>query len=225
MRGAYRFTPAQAAIFIAARQPVFHSPLPPCRITVRRGDAPQFAALAPPVVKDMFNTVFYDRAKGFHRHCRFVNPFTEEFPVKHVFRLALLLCLRMAFSGVMPEDAPASEAASVFSAEKEVDGRSVRADIGFPRHAAVEETVPLNVALSFERQISGAFPSVSVTWRKLPDGASAPEVLPGVPVTDIRFSVPGHYEMEAEVGLVFRNSCGGIRLVPLAAASFAVDVF
>ena len=60
LRGAYRFTPAQAAIFIAARQPVFHSPLPPCRITVRRGDAPQFAALAPPVVKDMFNTVFYD---------------------------------------------------------------------------------------------------------------------------------------------------------------------
>ena len=101
--------------------------------------------------------------------------------MKHVFRLALLLCLCMAFSGVMPEDAPASEAAFVFSAEKEVDGRSVRADIGFPRHAAVEETVPLNVALSFERQISGAFPSVSVTWRKLPDGASAPEVLPGVP--------------------------------------------
>ena len=55
--------------------------------------------------------------------------------------------------------------------------------------------------------------------------AQAESRVHGVPVTDIRFSVPGHYEMEAEVGLVFRNSCGGIRLVPLAAASFAVDVF
>ena len=55
--------------------------------------------------------------------------------------------------------------------------------------------------------------------------AQAESHVHGVPVTDIRFSVPGHYEMEAEVGLVFRNSCGGIRLVPLAAASFAVDVF
>lgn len=86
------------------------------------------------------------------------------------------------------------------------------------------ETVPLTVALSFDRQISGAFPSVSVTWKKTPDGASSPEVLPGAPVTDVRFSAPGHYEMEAEIGLVLKNSCGGVRLLPLAVASFAVDV-
>ena len=96
--------------------------------------------------------------------------------------------------------ASAAETESVFSAEKKVEGRSVRVDMEFPRHAAVGETVPLTVALSFDRQISGAFPSVSVTWKKTPDGASSPEVLPGVPVTDVRFSAPGHYEMEAEIG-------------------------
>lgn len=64
LRGAYRFTPAQAAIFIAARRPVFHtgqrqhmstagslrlrsakhcfrSSPPPCRMTMRRGSSLQ----------------------------------------------------------------------------------------------------------------------------------------------------------------------------------------
>lgn len=143
--------------------------------------------------------------------------------MKYGFHLILIFSLCLIFSGVMTT-ASAAETESAFSAEKEVEGRSVRVDMGFPRHAAVGETVPLTVVLSFDRQISGAFPSVSVTWKKTPDGASSPEVLPGVPVTDIRFSTPGHYEMEAEVGLILKNSCGGVRLLPLAVASFAVDI-
>lgn len=143
--------------------------------------------------------------------------------MKYGFYPILLLSLCLAFSDIMTT-ASAVETESVFSAEKKVEDRSVRVDMEFPRHAAVGETVPLTVALSFDRQISGAFPSVSVTWKKTPDGASSPEVLPGAPVTDVRFSAPGHYEMEAEIGLVLKNSCGGVRLLPLAVASFAVDV-
>lgn len=133
------------------------------------------------------------------------------------------LSLGLAFFCVTPAALPAAEAPTAFSTEKEVDGSLVRVEMRFSGQAAVGESVPLHVELAFERQISGVFPSVSVTWRTVPDGASTPEVLPGVPVTDIRFSAPGHYDMEAEVALVFKNSCGGVRLVPLGSASFAVD--
>ncbi|MCH5277440.1 MAG: hypothetical protein J1E80_06345 [Desulfovibrionaceae bacterium] len=146
-----------------------------------------------------------------------------------VFRVAVFLCLGMACLPMAPAALSAagaeSETSFAFSAEKEVDGSRVRVDLRFPGHAAVGESVPLHVNLAFERQMSGVFPSVSVTRRTVPDGASAPEVLPGVPVTDIRFSAPGHYDLEAEIGLVFKNSCGGARLVPLAAVPLAVDVF
>lgn len=141
-------------------------------------------------------------------------------------RVAALLCL--SFFCVTLKALPAAEAKpetpSAFSVKKEVDGSSVRAELRFADHAAVGQNVPLHVDLSFERPMSGVFPSVSVTWRTVPEGASVPEVLPGVPETDIRFSAPGHYEMEAEVALVFKNSCGGVRLVPLAVAAFTVDV-
>ena len=139
-----------------------------------------------------------------------------------VCRVAVILGL--AFLCVAPVALPAAETPSVFSAEKAVDGSLVRVEMRFPGQAATGESVPLHVELVFDRPMSGVFPSVSVTWRTVPDGASTPEVLPGVPVTDIRFSASGHYDMEAEVALVFKNSCGGVRLVPLGSASFAVDV-
>ena len=85
--------------------------------------------------------------------------------MKYGFYPILLLSLCLAFSDIMTT-ASAVETESVFSAEKKVEGRSVRVDMEFPHHAAVGETVPLTVALSFDRQISGAFPSVSVTWKK-----------------------------------------------------------
>ena len=49
LRGAYRFTPAQAAIFSAAGQPVFH--------TGERQHVSTAGSLAPPAVKVFFNTI------------------------------------------------------------------------------------------------------------------------------------------------------------------------
>ena len=91
LRGAYRFTPAQAAIFIAARQPVFHtgqrqhvstagslrlrsakhcfrSSPPPCRMTMRRGSSLQAR---------------YARASGGQgcvQHCSMTEPFKKVRP-------------------------------------------------------------------------------------------------------------------------------------------------
>ena len=119
LRGAYRFTPAQAAIFIAARRPVFHtgqrqhvstagslrlrsakhcfrSSPPPCRMTMRRGSSLQAR---------------YARASGgqrYFQHASVTEPFksvflSEGFP----YFLQKYLGSRGKDLIFFPDDAPA----------------------------------------------------------------------------------------------------------------------
>lgn len=69
----------------------------------------------------------------------------------------------------------------------------------------------------------GGFWRVDVKWLEAPAGR-APEVLAGVPETDIRFFVPGRYRCAVETGIVTKGSCAGVVYDRLSVHEFAVEV-
>lgn len=70
---------------------------------------------------------------------------------------------------------------------------------------------------------AGAFWRVDVTWSGKPLNSS-PEVLAGVPETDIRFSVPGKYRCTVETGIVTKGSCAGVTYDKLSTHVFDIEV-
>lgn len=46
----------------------------------------------------------------------------------------------------------------------------------------------------------------------------------GYPASDMVFSIPGHYECAAELGIVTKSSCAGVKYRPLALRKFSLDV-
>lgn len=52
----------------------------------------------------------------------------------------------------------------------------------------------------------------------------APEVLAGVPETDMRFFVPGKYRCSVETGIVVKGSCAGVTYDRLSTHSFDIEV-
>lgn len=75
--------------------------------------------------------------------------------------------------------------------------------IRLPETARCGDTVTLTVSLP--RGPEGAFPSVGLDWLERPAG-KAPDVLPGVPDTDIVFHVPGQYRCRVRTGYMIKGS-------------------
>lgn len=75
--------------------------------------------------------------------------------------------------------------------------------IRLPTTVRCGETVHLRVLLP--EGPAGAFPTVGVNWLQRPKG-KAPDVLPGVPETDIIFHVPGQYRCRVRVGHMIKGS-------------------
>ena len=70
---------------------------------------------------------------------------------------------------------------------------------------------------------AGGFWRIDVTWKERPEGR-VPEVLEGVPETDIRFFVPGRYRCTVETGIVVKGSCAGVTYDRLSTHQFEVEV-
>ena len=90
---------------------------------------------------------------------------------------------------------------------------------GFTQKTAVELRLPESAHSGEKVHVLSTFtpddfpPSVykkiSITWLDRPQGPE-PEVLTGVPETDITFTVPGNYTADVEAGLLVKGSCGAI---------------
>ena len=91
-----------------------------------------------------------------------------------------------------------------------------------PDSAKVNEKVRLLIE-SAHYIPAGGFWRVDVTWSEKPEG-HAPEVLAGVPETDIRFFVPGRYRGAVETGIVVKGSCAGVTYDKLSTHVFEVEV-
>lgn len=70
---------------------------------------------------------------------------------------------------------------------------------------------------------AGGFWRVDITWLERPEG-KAPEVLSGVPQSDLRFFVPGRYRCSVESGIVVKGSCAGVTYDKLSTHSFDIEV-
>jgi hypothetical protein len=70
---------------------------------------------------------------------------------------------------------------------------------------------------------AGGFWRIDVTWNEKPEGR-APEVLEGVPETDIRFFVPGRYRCTVETGIVVKGSCAGVTYDKVSTHTFDIEV-
>jgi len=68
----------------------------------------------------------------------------------------------------------------------------------------------------------GGFWRVQVTWADRPEG-KAPEVLTGMPKTDIRILVPGKYTCTVETGIVTKGSCGGVTYDKISIHTFEIE--
>lgn len=75
--------------------------------------------------------------------------------------------------------------------------------IRLPETARCGEGVLLTVSLP--KGPEGAFPSVGLDWLERPAG-KAPDVLTGVPETDIVFHVPGQYRCRVRTGYMIKGS-------------------
>ncbi len=76
-------------------------------------------------------------------------------------------------------------------------------DLSLPESARPGERVFLTAALP--EGPAGAFPNVRLDWLERPEGR-APDVLPGVPDTEIVFHVPGKYRCRVRAGYIVRTS-------------------
>lgn len=70
---------------------------------------------------------------------------------------------------------------------------------------------------------AGSFWRVDVTWTERPEGRE-PEVLTGMPKTDIRFFVPGRYRGSVETGIVCKGSCACVTYSKLSTHTFDIEV-
>lgn len=75
--------------------------------------------------------------------------------------------------------------------------------IQLPETARCGDTVTLMVSLP--KGPGGSFPHVGVDWLTRPEG-KAPDVLPGVPETDIVFHVPGQYRCRIRIGHMIKGA-------------------
>lgn len=117
----------------------------------------------------------------------------------------LLLCLFLLFpcsvKAAGGTDAPSPTAEEACGVLK----RGTRASL--PAEARCGETVRLSAA---QPPLPGgtAFAGVRIFWTERPDGRE-PDVLPGFPVSDIRFHVPGRYVCTVSVGYIVKGTCAG----------------
>lgn len=80
------------------------------------------------------------------------------------------------------------------------------------------------LSIASERGVpAGGFWRIDVTWKERPEGR-VPEVLEGVPETDIRFFVPGRYRCSVETGIVVKGSCAGVTYDKRSTHQFEVEV-
>lgn len=144
-------------------------------------------------------------------------------------RVAVLLCLFLLFP--WPVKAAEGDGRRLpLAGEASGDGRQMT-QASLPAEARCGETVRLTAA---QPPLPGgtAFAGVQVSWTARPDGRE-PDVLPGFPVSDIRFHVPGRYVCTVSVGYVSKGTCAGavwhergthtleIRVLPAAAPEAA----
>lgn len=95
-------------------------------------------------------------------------------------------------------------------------------DVIVPQTVAVGKAAYVKIETDVELPASSFF-RVEAACPVRPQGADV-KVLAGFPETDLRFSMPGHYECEAEAGIVTKSSCAAVTYRKLASRKFVINV-
>ena len=119
--------------------------------------------------------------------------------------VTLFLCLFLLFP--WPVKAANGGGASAPAAGQASGGMRQGTQASLPAEARCGETVQLTAD---QPPLPGgtAYAGVQVSWTQRPEGRE-PDVLPGFPVSDIRFHVPGRYVCTVSVGYVSKGTCAG----------------
>lgn len=119
--------------------------------------------------------------------------------------VTLFLCLFLLFP--WPVKAANGGGASAPAAGQASGGMRQGTQASLPAEARCGETVQLTAD---QPPLPGgtAYAGVQVSWTQQPEGRE-PDVLPGFPVSDIRFHVPGRYVCTVSVGYVSKGTCAG----------------